>query len=106
MPEHHVLIHADTGDGTLDRVIGIAHRLTGLDPGTRVTVVITGETLLTLHEVEAHEPTDRVSIRACAAGLERNGIHADDLPAGIRTVPNGTQYEVTEQLAGAAYIRY
>lgn len=106
-----LLLHAAAGSDLPAVLRSAANAAAALPAGTAVEVVVQGPLVVRLSagtdlsETISDLHTKSVRILACRNSLRSAGLEAEDLEAGIGTVPAAVSYLAQQQWGGWAYIR-
>lgn len=104
--EQRVVLHASDEPGDAAKALAAAAVLGAKLPTAAITVIVNGAALDgVLRGADELDMAGRPLVRACALGMQRRGIQAEQLQEGIATVPSAVVALAQAQLEGAAYIR-
>lgn len=104
--EKTVVLHVSTKPEDVARALGSARTLHSHRPEYRIRIIVNGAAItgVTVGAAEL-ELSAAASIEACEVGMRSHGIVADELQAGVGTVPSAIVALADLQVAGAAYVR-
>ncbi|MGB4137119.1 MAG: hypothetical protein WA971_11175 [Microbacterium sp.] len=100
-----VVIHASDAQEDIQRAVATAAALSDAYPGARIRIIVNGEALNAISQLDPEDVPAGVGVGVCSVGLRRRGIDESGVPEGVEVVPTAPLAIVEEQFNGAAYLR-